>query len=61
CPRLFLAIYCALPFTVAPNLVLGRWMVTYLTALPRGWQRGLFDLPDSLQKPWRVTLKAPLQ
>jgi hypothetical protein len=59
--RLLLAIYRVLPFVFEPNLILGRWMVSYLTALPRGWQRGLFDLPDSLQKPWRVKRKPPIQ
>ena len=59
--RLLLAIYRVLPFAFEPNVILGRWMVSYLTALPRGWQRGLFDLPDSLRKSWRVKRKPPLQ
>jgi len=62
--RTLIAIYRALPFRLEPNLILGRWFVSRLTALPRGWDRKLFDLPPSLQKQWRVkrrTSEQPLK
>ncbi len=55
--RTLISLYQAWPFGLKPNLILGRWMVSYLTALPRGWERELFDLPASLQHRWGVKLR----